>query len=238
MPGPVARAKIASRLGGIADATGKFAERIAALLEVFDLSFFVAGAAALGGIVAWIRLEGIALPEVTGELVFGAVVGAYVLGLACFAVGRFVRVGLFRVHVDVAEHLATLAKAHGLDEIAVYERYSRFRRELYGRLWVLVRTEEPLKETFEVAKRYWVLGAAYDGLSIALLSWLLPVFHPASGLEPAYIVIFTVFIAVSVALAWNQARQYKRYQVEELAATAAYWHHRLQSQQQKPDSAE
>ncbi len=213
-------------MGGIGEATSKFAERIAALLEVFDLSFFVAGAAALGGIVAWIRLEGIALPEVTGELVFGAVVGAYVLGLACFAVGRFVRVSLFRVHVDVNEHLTTLSKAHGLDEMAAYERYVGFRRELYGRLWVLIRTEEPLRETFEVAKRYWVLGAAYDGLSIALLTWLLPVFHPASGLAPGYVVGFTFVILVAVAVAWNQARQYKRYQVEELAATAAYWQER------------
>jgi hypothetical protein len=213
-------------VGGISEAASKFAERIAALLEVFDLSFFVAGAAALGGIVAWIRLEGIALPEVSGELVFGAVVGAYVLGLACFAVGRFVRVNLFRVHTDAAAHLADLAKAHGLDDMAAYERYVRFRRELYGRLWVLVRTEAPLKETFEVAKRYWVLGAAYDGLSIALLTWLLPVFHPDSGLDPPYIVGFTIAIGASVAVSWSQARQYKRYQVEELAATAAYWNHR------------
>jgi hypothetical protein len=225
-------------VGSIADATGKFAERIAALLEVFDLSFFVAGAAALGGVVAWIRLEGIALPAVTGELVFGAVVGAYVLGLACFAVGRFVRVNLFRVHVDAGEHLAALAKAHGLDEIEAYARYDRFRRELYGRLWVLVRTEEPLRETFEIAKRYWVLGAAYDGLSMALLSWLLPVFHPASGLEPPYIAGFAIAIAAAVALSWNQARQYKRYQIEELAATAAYWHQRSRVAQTKPPDAD
>lgn len=223
-------------MGGLSEAASKFAERIAALLEVFDLSFFVAGAAALGGLVAWIRLEGIALPEVTGELVFGAVVGAYVLGLACFAVGRFVRVNVFRVHFDAAEQLTALSKAHGLDELAAYERYTRFRRELYGRLWVLVRTEVPLKETFEVAKRYWVLGAAYDGLSIALLTWLLPVFHPASGLEAPYVVGFTVAIGTSVAVAWSQARQYKRYQVEELAATAAYWEHRSKSAAADPET--
>jgi hypothetical protein len=216
-------------VGSISDATGKFAERIAGLLEVFDLSFFVAGAAALGGIVAWIRLEGIELPSISGELVFGAVVGAYVLGLACFAIGRFMRVNLFRVHIDAGDHLTTLAKAHGLDELDTYERYVGFRRELYGRLWVLIRTEEPLRETFELAKRYWVLGAAYDGLSMALLFWLLPVFHPESGLEPPYVAGFAIAIAAAVALAWNQARQYKRYQIEELAATAAYWHERSQS---------
>ena len=216
-------------MGGIAETTGKFAERIAALLEVFDLSFFVAGAAALGGIVAWVRLEGIALPSITGELIFAAVVGSYVLGLACFAVGRFVRVRLFRVHVNAAEHLAQLSEAHGLDEMEHYTRYSTFRRELYGRLWVLVRTEQPLRETFEIAKRYWILGAAYDGLSMAMLAWLLPVFHPASGLAPPYIAGFTIAIAVAVAVAWTQARQYKRYQVEELAATAAYWEHRLKA---------
>lgn len=224
-------------MGGIGEATSKFAERIAALLEVFDLSFFVAGAAGLGGVVAWVRLEGIALPDVTGELVFGAVVGAYVLGLACFAVGRFVRVNLFRVHVDAAEQLATLSKAHGLDELETYERYSRSRRELYGRLWVLIRTEQPLRETFEVAKRYWVLGAAYDGLSIAMLLWLLPVFHPESGLSPPYVIGFTVAILVAVAVAWNQARQYKRYQVEELAATAAYWHQRAEKTHAEPAPA-
>ena len=224
-------------MGGIAETTGKFADRIAALLEVFDLSFFVAGAAALGGLVAWIRLEGIALPPITGELIFGAVVGSYVLGLACFAVGRFIRVRLFRIHVDAAQHLSSLAHAHGLDELDAYQRYKQGRRELYGRLWVLIRTEEPLRETFEIAKRYWVLGAAYDGLSMALLAWLLPVFHPSANLDPPYIAGFTIAIAVAVAVAWTQARQYKRYQVEELAATAAYWDHRCQSRTSQSDPA-
>jgi hypothetical protein len=70
---------------------------------------------------------------------------------------------------------------------------------------------------------------------MALLTWLLPVFHPDANLTPPYTAGFTIAIAIAVGVAWAQARQYKRYQVEELAATAAYWDHRCRTQP-RPDA--
>ena len=71
-------------------------------------------------------------------------------------------------------------------------------------------------------RRYWILGAAYDGIGFAALLWLLPVWK--LGVPVPVTAALTLLLVASALLAWRQASMYHRYQVDELAATAAHWH--------------
>ena len=215
-------------MGSLAEAAGKFAEKLADVLDVFDLSFFVAGSAALGAFLVWLSQNGVAVPDgLSADRALVAVIAAYLLGLVTYALGRAIRRrGLERIPQlaghDNAKRMAQLYAEHQLQHVSDFARYATQPDALYSRLWVLVRTEASLRETYSLVRRYWILGAAYDGIGFASLVWLLPVV----GLETSLLVraLLALGLVSSALLAWRQASMYHRYQVDELAATAAHWH--------------
>lgn len=218
-------------MGALENAAGKFAEKIADVLDVFDLSFFVSGSAAFGALLVWMsQQDNVPIPEdLSMDRALIGVIAAYILGLVSFAIGRAVREfvqlkisNAGKAEDEKSQHpLAELFVSHDLANVADFGNYKGKWSELYSRLWVLVRTEQSLRETYQLTRRYWVLGAAYDGLSVAAVLWILPV----SGLDaPLWIrAILGAILLVAVGLSWRQAREYHRYQIGELAATAAYW---------------
>jgi hypothetical protein len=212
-------------MGSLAEAAGKFAEKLADVLDVFDLSFFVAGSAAFGALYVWLNQSRVLLPEgLSSSLALVAVITAYILGLLTYGLGRAIRrKGLERVLAghDTEKRMLELYIEHELAEVADFARYVKRPGALYSRLWVLVRTEGSLRETYALVRRYWILGAAYDGLGFAALLWLLPVVELDAPL-PVRGLLVVGLLAASL-LAWRQASMYHRYQVDELAATAAHW---------------
>ena len=68
-------------------------EKVGAFFDIFDLSFFVSGAAALGAIAFWLASIGVREPpQLEGWLkVAILILGSYASGLLCFAAGRLVR---------------------------------------------------------------------------------------------------------------------------------------------------
>lgn len=247
----------------VAAATGKFADRIVEMLEIFDLSFFVSGAAALGAIYSAAGMHGAPLPALRhvldgGEadsgvgLLFIGIVASYVVGLGCFATGRVLRGRLFvetratQIREAIREH--RLADVLDLaDYLPVEAKGERARQDaklvgLYNRLWVHVRTIPELAASFTLVKRYWILAATFDGLGIALLAWLWPLLGgvwlapgAGPGLGPA--VVLAAVLVVSAFLSWRQAAEYRRYQVDELVATAVHWHALRQDARRAPTAA-
>ncbi len=234
-------------MSSLADAAGKFAEKIAELLDVFDFSFFVAGSAALGAFIVWLRQSDVAVPSLSTELALIAIVASYTLGLLCYALGRALRAAPKKVirfakrtssEGEKAHPLQAFYESHRLGDAADYANYAKPPgrwSELYSRLWVLIRSEERLKESYVLVRRYWILGAAYDGLGVAALLWILPVLglqsvpeDPALAVADASLLLRLTLVGLLVAaamLCWLQAARYHRYQVDEVAATAAHFHH-------------
>lgn len=216
-------------MGSLAEAAGKFAEKLADVLDVFDLSFFVAGSAALGAFLVWLSQNGVEVPEgLSADRALVAVIAAYILGLTTYSLGRAIRRrGLERIPQlsghDNAKRMAELYEQHRLQRVADFRDYAKDPDALYSRLWVLVRTEAGLRETYSLVRRYWILGAAYDGIGFAALVWILPV-TGLSGTPVPVRAALSVGLVFSALLAWRQASMYHRYQVDELAATAAHWH--------------
>ena len=228
----------------ITDAAGKFADRIAELLDVFDLSFFVSGAVAVGAIVWGARLDGLLEPKkgdegeilsfldgLSAESIFAAVIMAYALGLVCHAIGRFVRgrkplCWLGRSPAACVEHamrfhvLPERIKAIENTPLVGAEKASVRYDEIYTRLWVHIRTDAELKESFALTKRYWILGATFDGLIIAVVPWLWPLLHGAD--EARALIVVPAIVGAAIFCVW-QAHQYRQYQAGELVASVAHW---------------
>ena len=68
---------------------------LAAFFDIFDLSFFVSGAVSVGALWLGYKLRGGQLLSTVpdGYLLTGILLGCYVLGLLCFALGRALRQG-------------------------------------------------------------------------------------------------------------------------------------------------
>lgn len=94
---------------------------------------------------------------------------------------------------------------------------------LYTRMWVHVRSYSSLSESFALLKRYWMLSAAYDGIAIAALLWLLPIWTVLDDNGVVSPWVLTVAVLLAAFSCWHRAQQYKNYQIEELVATVAHW---------------
>lgn len=229
-------------MSGLGDAASKIGEKVVEILDIFDLSFFISGAVVMAALLQLFGPLDQALDQMEGAGVFGLVLGSYVLGLVCFAVGRPLRLRLTRVRDPRPDHLlfhqALVQQGLHLpggpgDALRCYfghgaeETDPGVRMALYTRMWAHVRCYPELQQSFSLLNRYWVLSASYDGLAIAALVWLLPVwqaFVAAPGLASGgWAALWSTAILVALASCWHRAREYKRYQIEELVATVAHW---------------
>lgn len=246
-------------MSDLGDAAARVGDKITELLDVFDLSFFMSGSLSMAAILLMLPAS---VPNpvrgdaVSGSAVFGLVLGSYVLGLLCFALGRPLRgyIGMpvwglvkrvQRVlrrssggtsNVVFVEHELVRAalKAQSVkdEDLARWFSFSAAAAEdpravmaLYTRMWVHVRSYAALSESFALLKRYWMLSAAYDGIAIAVLVWLFPVWFVFGVVRPPYANpwFLTGVIVLATFACWHRAQAYKRYQIEEIVATVAHW---------------
>lgn len=229
-------------MSGLGDAASKIGEKIVDILDVFDLSFFISGAVVMAALLQLFGPIDKALDELEGAGIFGLVLGSYVLGLVCFAVGRPLRTRLTRNSKRRLDHqlFHDALVRQGLGETGVSRdcllQYfghgvevedPAVRMAMYTRMWVHVRSYSELQQSFSLLNRYWVLSASYDGLAIAALVWLLPVWQRFASVpslaEGIWAGLWTFAIVVALAACWHRAHEYKRYQIEELVATVAHW---------------
>jgi hypothetical protein len=227
-------------MSGLGEAASKIGEKIVDILDVFDLSFFISGAVVMAALLQLFGPLDEALDQLEGAGIFGMVLGSYVLGLVCFAVGRPVRMALGAKRNAKADHevFHEALVRQGLDERANAALLRYFghdvgvsdpvlRTAMYTRMWAHVRSFPELQSSFSLLNRYWVLSASYDGIAIAALVWLLPVWQPfvnaPGAASAAWAVVWTLAILLAVVACWHRALEYKRYQIEELVATVAHW---------------
>ncbi len=72
-------------------AASKLGEKLVEILDIFDLSFFMSGVVAASALLVYIKPHEDLLFRHTGVTIFGLVLSSYVLGLVCFAIGRWIR---------------------------------------------------------------------------------------------------------------------------------------------------
>ena len=224
-------------MGEIADALRSVATRLGNFFDLFDLSFFVSGSAALAGLSFGVSLFGKQLPfRYEGWLrVLTIILACYVMGLFCFALGRSIRLPKTRSkqYQKFELFFLTVLKAHGLSDEEPFKSHLERTtihgcRRLYIRLWAEIRQRENLTPSLLVLNRYWVMAATYDGMVTALLVWaaVFSLWWAGVGITPALprsiaipLIITLLFLSYICS---REAARFVRNQVEELVATIAF----------------
>jgi hypothetical protein len=215
---------------------GAVLQRIADFFDIFDLSFIISGAVTGTALcyLAW-RAQTPLPPLPQGwSAAVALVVASYVLGMLCFAIGRWFRAPWRSKIVEGGKHdrLLTILEAHGLSNtkpISTYLNRAGVRGEmrLYVRLWAEVRQCPDLAPSFYLLRRYWVMAATYDGMFVALLVWVIVILAGMLGVGAtpspnatlgAFIVVVLLLSAVACS---REAGRYVEYQMEELVASIA-----------------
>jgi hypothetical protein len=210
--------------------------RIADFFDILDLSFIISGAVALAAISFWAWRAEVPMPPLPEGWIrnIALILASYVLGLLCFAIGRWFR-GRWRadrVGGKVNDRFLEVLEAHGLSEIQAVSEYlrrgdARGEARLYVRLWAEVRQSHQLAASFYLLRRYWVMAATYDGMVTALLVWILTIAACVLGLGNSPPIPITVGLTTVIALAASalacsrEAGRYVDYQMEELVASIA-----------------
>lgn len=197
-------------------------DRIGEFFNLFDLSFFVSGAATFAAVVYWFlqqetKLALAQLPQ--WVYVVGLAIACYICGLLSFASGRFVT-AWFRRKQLLALVKDTLA-GHGI-QVGAYVDDNKHVR-LYERLWVEVRQQQKHVISFSLLRRYWVMAATYDGVAISCLVWtvVLVAEPPIQGTSSLANFLLPVVTLGSALVSFYQGYSYFKYQVFELIATIA-----------------
>jgi hypothetical protein len=215
--------------------------KVGDFFDIFDLSFFVAGAVCLGALAfgnSQFRLVDVALLTDGYKLLL--FVGCYVLGLCCFAVGRMLRP---RRSELLMSEFRSLVERHGL-----VERYGRYLVEqpgsaflLYNRFWAVMRQTAALQPSFALLRRYWSMAATYDGLTSAFTTWWgVWLWWCLDREAPQPLVLRLVPVALLplvVLVCRREAGRLTRFQMEELVASIALFENTLHSGVTEPAPA-
>jgi hypothetical protein len=215
-----------------AEALAALLERVSRFFDLFDLSFVISGATALAALAVSLRLLGMELPALDGWLLVAiVVVGSYVSGIVCFAVGRWSRMLRQSETGNAAfdAHFKQVLDAHGLTthpEVSAYiGREPRGIWRLYVRLWAEIRRTPGLNESLALLNRYWLMAAMFDGMACALFAWIaaLVVWGVASGVSAhlVYAIFGGAVLSALILACAREAGRYVEYQVEELVAVFA-----------------
>lgn len=219
-------------------------DKLSDFFDIFDLSFFVSGFFTTLVISLWAYYNGIelSLPQKTPFIIVGILI-CYLNGLLSFAVGRWIRSMINTAYkwifkrkdkqMNFDSRFEVILKAHGLENSIDYKDYlartdTRGIYRLYVRFWADLRGDEQYAKSLSFLKRYWVMSATYDGLSISILisitllteTW----YRLLDSLIPISNVTFSLLLALLIILFFaciREAGRFIEYQMEELAATIA-----------------
>lgn len=226
------------------------------------LSFSIAGATCLGALVfAWVQLVGEKIYDglMQGWGIVLILVTCYVLGMICFAAGRWIRVTLFErgqrwlrkiTHYPKSssrsnKFFLAVLRDHSLSQHELFQQYLLKdgsadcdpHGRLYTRLWTEVRQSQQLSASYTLLNRYWFMTGTYDGLATALMVWvaivvvwMLGVGNPTHKLALFPGIILCGILMLLAITCWREADRYRQYQIEELVSTIAYQHSQSEPQ--------
>jgi hypothetical protein len=225
--------------GSVTDGVAALFNQLGQFFHIFDLSFLASGATSLGAIAFACAAFHAELPRDLPSWVWitTTVLGSYVAGVACFAVGRKFRANSIWRNT-LHHHLRAFMETHGLlDDPLVLGYFNKggsdieqnmvaFR--LYSRLWAELRDDYGSSESYRALNRYWVTSAMYDGLVISFLIWSGVMLATSINLLRSHDWILSSFVAATSALfallsraCYQEGDRNFQYQVSELVATFA-----------------
>ena len=218
-------------------------DKLSDFFDILDLSFFVSGVALTLSILFWLNQRDLCTFQ---EIQFNGILIVYILicyinGMIAFALGRWIRMGmwenikskLFKKNDRFKSfeiYFEEMIKAHGLENNPTIEKYLERKGawRLYIRLWAVIRENKKYANSLSVIKRYWVMAATFDGLSIFSLIAILITSDFGFGIIGKKIIthcwavypILIIFLFTFFACI-REAGRCVEHQIEEVVATIA-----------------
>jgi len=218
-------------------------DKLSDFFDILDLSFFVSGVALTLSILFWLNQRDLYTFQ---EIRFNGILIVYILicyidGMIAFALGRWIRMGIWEnIKSKLSKknnrcksfeiYFEEMIKAHGLENNPTIEKYldRKGAWRLYIRLWAVIRENKKYANSLSVIKRYWVMAATYDGLSIFSLIAILITSDFGFGIFGEKIIthcwavypILIIFLFTFFACI-REAGRYVEHQIEEVVATIA-----------------
>ena len=100
--------------------------------------------------------------------------------------------------------------------------------QVYGRMWVVIREDDSLGNSFSHINGLWIRAAILDGLCAALLLWaLLALQAPDQGtllatILPDIRLSVVVVLVMSALCAWHEASRCREHQIYEIVSTWSF----------------
>lgn len=227
----------------IADAAKTLVDKLSGVLDVFDLSYAIAGVA--GSTAIWVylyktsHLLEVSLPDGAWWVLAPLVV--YVTGMLCHSLGRWVfsdrMVGRREaVRKEFDQCLEACAKLNKLNDSPdtsgpapdIQKKYGELRPmwQYYVRLWQVLRSEPSAQRDVAHLNRLWARMGSYDGLCGATLIWI-GVFGLlwlrqgwAAGVQSG--LVWGLMLAVlTLIMCRSESQRYLRYQISDLTSSVA-----------------
>lgn len=218
--------------------------RLAEFFDIFDLSFIVSGVTAASALTFWGWRADIRKPDITGvPMILGGLILCYVLGIVCFATGRWIRTSLrgSRLRKRLDNKLYDCALVHGQSADPLFKKYIEEKQfmPLYTRLWATIRHTPELSQSFFLLKRYWVMAATCDGCAAALTIWALVLIICSLGgcrqpINPTVSLPGAAVIIAGAVACWREAARYVEYQIEEITAAISEWREKQITKTSRP----
>jgi hypothetical protein len=219
-------------------------DKLSDFFDIFDLSFLVSGVATTLSVVFWLIQRHVIwnFNFTFKGVVLLAILIWYINGLISFAAGRWIRMGIVswlkskigkrsNQYDEFDKVLIKIINAHGLQKNKLFKDYLS-RKEyrgtwrLYVRLWAVIRENKNYTNSLSLLKRYWVMAATYDGLSISIMTILILFLESWIGIIGAPIIISPIIgIVILILLIFfflaciREADRYVIYQMEEVIGT-------------------
>ena len=228
-------------------------DKLSDFFNLFDLSFFVSGSLSTGFVYLWMNFKNITPPiiQLNKYTVFIILLSCYIMGLFCFALGRFIRKEIMTIpskifrkimNLDIDpldEKILNILNDHNLTNNALINPYLNINNpptekrlwRLYVRLWGEIRDKEKYSKSFSFLNRYWVMSATYDGLiaSLIIACFLLldlnlnnlPSFNIEFNSTFNFFWSFQITLIFLIYICYREANRYFDYQIEEVICTIA-----------------
>lgn len=223
-------------------------DKLSDFFDIFDLSFLVSGIATTLAMIFWAdqrNFINIELVKIQSSTIFLFVIICYINGLVSFAAGRWIRSLLIGLWLWVTRQpqrkeyfyieLMEILSAHGLSDHDVLKPYLLKVKEkglwrLYIRLWAVIRDSDKYTNSLSLVRRYWVMAATYDGLSMTLFISFIFYLDLCIGIAGkgfstyqnlGIFITGGAFFLFSFLACVREAGRYVLYQAEEVIATIA-----------------
>lgn len=203
----------------------KIIDQLSEALDILDFSFIISGLLTFSGIMVMLTTFGNYVIETSALYVFFYLLMSYFCGLISWSVGRFFRINLMRHSRFFGEFFDETINYinHKLDSDTIIKIGTLKEKETaYSYMWLCLREEDSGVKSFNLANRFWVMQALFEGLTFSALIWTIySILYIINNVNTICWKVLLISLAVLFYLVISKrfledAKRYAEFQIKEV----------------------